>query len=586
MSEHDITVGLTTIVVLGVGAQWIARRLGFPALLLLLPAGLAAGATGLVDPEELLGDTLVPLATLLVALLLFQAGLNLRLEELPRPARGPVARLVTIGLLVTFAGAVATLLLLADLPPEVAVVTAAVLTVSGPTVVGPLLRVIRPRAPMRAILAWEGTVLDPIGATLGVVMLNTVLALSGAEGVSSGGGIIGRLGVGIACGVAGAALLVFVLARFLVTDDMEPAVAVLVAVLCFGVAEVVTSEAGLFATVTLGVIAANQRLVPTARISGFGETLEVLIIAILFILLGALVKMQDLIDNLPTIAMLVAVLVIVVRPLSVAVSLARTSLPWRDQALAAWMDPRGVVAAATAASFSVRLADAGFDSTKMLPIVFGVILGTGLIYGLSAKAVGAALGVSEPKPTGLAFVGHRTWMLELAKHAQQLGARVVVLAVRDQAGADPARDALPMHGAPRTVAHLREQIEDAGLAQAVVATETDTLVDLVVAELVEQLGRSHVFVLHPHETGVERLLDEAWSPQPFAPEVDLSALDRRMATGGEVRPCPDGLPEGAIPLAVVAPDGTVDLRPGLRRRRGASRDGTLIALVGGVPDRG
>ncbi len=128
MSEHDITVGLTTIVVLGVGAQWIARRLGFPALLLLLPAGLAAGATGLVDPEGLLGDTLVPLATLLVALLLFQAGLNLRLDELPRPARGPVARLVTIGLLVTFAGAAATLLLLADVPPEVAVVTAAVLT--------------------------------------------------------------------------------------------------------------------------------------------------------------------------------------------------------------------------------------------------------------------------------------------------------------------------------------------------------------------------------------------------------------------------------------------------------------------------
>lgn len=579
MTDDEIIIGLTTIVVLGVGAQWVGRRLGFPSLLLLLPSGLVAGATGLVEPDQLFGDTLFPLVTLAVALLLFQSGLNLRLEDLPRPARRPVVRLVTVGLVVTFAGASTAVLLASDAPRDIAFLAGAILTVSGPTVVGPLLRVVRPRQPTGAILNWEGTVLDPLGATLGVVVLNLVLA-SGRGGIHPMLQMLGRLGLGTAVGLAGAALLVFVLSHFLLTDDMEASVAVLVAVLCWGVAEVLLSEAGLFATVVLGVIAANQRIVPTTRITGFGETLEVLIIGVLFIVLGALVEVDDLLDNLGAILLVVAALVVVVRPLAVGISTLGSDLPWRDRAFAAWMDPRGIVAAATAAQFAATLTAAGVDGSLLSPIAFGVILGTGIVYGLSAAPVARALGVRTPRPAGVALIGSSRFVLDLAGALEGLGARVLVLAEAqpdDLAGRHPA---VPVISDFASDEDLARALDEAELAEAVIVSHDAVIVSLVVASLIERLGRSHVFVLprQPEHT-VERLLTETWTPQPFAPDVSWAAIQDRIDAGAAVQRCPDGLPAGAIPLAAVLPDGSVDLQPGMARR---PPEGALVALVGGT----
>ena len=177
MDENQIIIGLVTIIVFGVGAQWVGRRTGVPSLLLLLPAGLLAGDVfGLVEPEEMFGDLLFPMVTLLLSLLLFQSGLQLRLEELPGEARSSVTRLVTIGLAITFIGGALAAVAFLDVPTELAVMVGAILVVSGPTVVGPLLDVVRPKEPTGTVLLWEGTTLDPIGATLGVVVLNLVVA--------------------------------------------------------------------------------------------------------------------------------------------------------------------------------------------------------------------------------------------------------------------------------------------------------------------------------------------------------------------------------------------------------------------------
>ncbi len=395
MGDNDIIIGLATIVVFGVGAQWIGRRSGIPSLLLLIPAGVLAGPVfGLVDPGQLFGDTLFPGITLLVALLLFQAALGLRVRDLPRLARGPVLRLVTIGAAITFAGASAAAALLLGVRGDLALLAGAILVVSGPTVVGPLLTEVRPRDPSESVLRWESITLDPIGATLGVVVLNLLLA--------SGGGVhpvlqmLARLGTGVGVGIAAAGLLVLVMSRFLVSDEMEAAVALLFAVAAFAVAELALSEAGLFATTTLGFIAANQDIVPTARIKGFGETLEVLIIGSLFIVLGALIALDDLAHYAWQTAALVAFLVIVLRPLSVGVALLGTKVGARDRAFISGVDPRGIVAAATAAQFSGTLDDAHVAHAFLLPVVFGVIIGTGVVYASSAGALARFLGVKRP----------------------------------------------------------------------------------------------------------------------------------------------------------------------------------------------
>lgn len=415
MTENEIFWGFATIIILGVGAQWVAKRLNIPPLLLLLPAGLIAGdVLGLVQPEELLGDMLFPAVTAMVGLLLFQAGLSLRVSELPREARRPVVRLVIVGGTVTFFAATGIVALALEVPHEVAWVMGAILVVSGPTVVGPLLKIVRPHDPVGPILNWESTTLDPIGAVLGVVVLNVV--------VSSGRGddaalldMTFRVGLGVVVGLVAATLLIAVLHFFLVTDDMEPSVALLFAVAAFTVAEVLLSESGLVATVVLGLAIANQPFFATKRIDGFGETLDVLIIGTLFLLLGAMVSISALIDYLIPILIIVAVLVLLVRPLAVALAMLRTRMPWRERAMIAWVDPRGIVAAATATQFSAVLATYGFDSDMVLPVAFGVVFGTGLIYGLTAKFVATRLGVAQPDPTGIGFLGDQPWVLHLRR---------------------------------------------------------------------------------------------------------------------------------------------------------------------------
>lgn len=575
MDENEVIVGLTAVVVLGVGAQWVGRRLNIPSLLLLLPAGLVAGETGLVDPTELFGDSLFGLVSMLVALLLFQAGLNLRLDDLPRDARGPVARLVTIGVAVTFGGSAVAVMVATDVPTQVALVLGAILTVSGPTVVGPLLKVVRPRGSTRAVLAWEGTVLDPLGATLAVVVLNVVVASVGDQRIHPLWQVLARVGLGMGVGIVGAGVLVFVMSRFLVTDDMEAAVAVLVAVLCFGVANVILSESGLIATVTLGLVVANQRLVPTARVTGFGETLEVLIIGVLFVLLGALVEFDQIVDNLGSILLIVVLLVLVIRPLSVGISQFRSALPVPDRALAASIDPRGIVAAATAAQFAPTLDGVGIDSTLMSPIVFGVILGTGIVYGVCAPLMSRVLRLRAPEPRAVALVGERPWLEDFGLRLQELGVQVLVVTSRPMAevSAAPSLEVISIFESERT---LIEQLDETPLASAIVASDHGTVVTLVVAELVERLGRRNVHVIPRHDEGtVERLLSATWTPQAFADGLSVEELDRRVAAGAEVRVCADDIPDGAILMATVGDDLDVDLRP-TGRRRGPT--GTLIAL--------
>ncbi len=576
MTDNQIIVGLATILVFGVGAQWIGRRVGFPSLLLLLPAGLLAGGVlGLVQPQELLGDALFPMVTLLVALLLFQAGLQLRLVDLHRDARGPVLRLVGIGGLITFVGASLAVLAIFDVGPGLSFLVGAIIVVSGPTVVGPLLEVVRPRKPTGAILNWESTFLDPIGATLGVVVLNVVLA-SGRGGVHPILQMSARLALGIAVGLAAAALLVFVMSRFLVTDNMEAAVALLFAVAAFAVADVLLSEAGLFATVTLGFVAANQNVVPTARIKGFGETLEVLIIGTLFILLGALVEIEAVIQYAWAILALIVVLVVLVRPVAAVVSLVGTKLPRSDRALIAGIDPRGIVAAATAAQFSATLANNGRDADFILPVVFGVILGTGLIYALGASPLARRLGVALPEARGVGVVGDAPWLVDLGHRLHDCGVKVLHVTAEPPGNAAAGDSEMPTISLSESEAAITEAMHDAELHQVLISCEPGAALTVVTAVFVEHLGRRHVLRLpDPDVTGVDSLLVASASAHPFAPGITRADIDERVAAGATVQVMEADAPANALRLARVGDEG-VDLAVA---DQPPTAGGTIIALV-------
>ncbi|MGI9577329.1 MAG: cation:proton antiporter, partial [Microthrixaceae bacterium] len=373
-----------------------------------------------------------------------------------------------------------------------------------------------------------------------------------------------RLLLGAVVGAAFGAVLVFLMSRFLITDNMEAAVALLFAVGAFTVAELVLSEAGLFAAVILGIVAANQRVVPTSRISGFGETLEVLIIGSLFIVLGALVDIDDLIDQAWRIVALVAILVVVVRPLSVAVSMLRSSLGWRERTMIGLVDPRGVVAAATAAAFAGPVASEGLDSDFLLPAVFGVILGTGVIYGLSARPVANLLGVRRPPAKGVVVVGNDQWVAEIAACLQQFGVPVLVItsdsAVRLACGKAGVETVSILD--PET--DLKERLEELGAAKALVHAHAGLTQNLVLALLTERLGRRHVYrVIPAGESSIERTLEKAATARAFGSEVTDEDLRRRIDAGATIHTVDSDAPAsgGDLVLASINDDGWVNFRP-------------------------
>lgn len=563
VSDTQITIGLATVVLFGVGSIWIALRFKFPSLLLLLPAGLVAGGgLDLVEPQELFGEALFPGVTLLVGLLLFQSGLQLRIRDLPIEARGAVFRMVTAGGVVTFAGGALAVWAAYSPGTDMAILAGAILVVSGPTVVGPLLHVVRPREPAGSILRWESTVLDPLGAILGVVTLNLILASerAGLHPILQMGL---RLTAGAAIGAVAGLVLVFVMSRFLVTDNMEAAVALLFATVAFAAAEVIASEAGLFATVVLGMIAANQNIVPTARISGFGETLEVLIIGSLFIVLGALVDLGDLAAGGWRVAAVVAILVGIVRPLAVGISMVKSKhVPLRERAFLACLAPRGIVAVSTAAAFTGPLDDAGFAADFLLPMVFGVILGTGVTYGLSAGPVAGALRVRRPSAKGVAVVGNDQWLADLAGQLNAQFVPTMVITSSPLVRLEDSELDIVTASLRGTESDLRGKMDQVGVAEAIVCLEPGLTDDLVTALLVERLGRRNVYrVAHGNETAIERTMGIAASTRAFGRDVSNDDVKRRIQHGSELRVLSSNEIEGALVVVAVSADGRANLSP-------------------------
>jgi hypothetical protein len=430
---------------------------------------------------------------------------------------------------------------------------------------------VRPRDPAESVLNWESTALDPIGATVGVVVLNLVIA-SGSD-VHPVLQMFGRLGLGVGVGAVAALGLVFVMSRFLVTDEMEAAVALLFAVAAFAIAEGLLSEAGLFATTTLGFIAANQDFVSTSRIKGFGETLEVVIVGSLFIVLGALITLDDLADYAWESAALVAVLVLLVRPLAVFVSLIGTQIDARQRAFVAWVDPRGIVAAATAAQFTGTLTDANVRHTFLLPVVFGVIVGTGVIYASTAGIAARVLGVRRAPARGVAVVGHEPWSIAVAKKLHDLGVPVLVLIGRERA--DEVPDGLPTASLFDDEEELGDAVAAASVAQVLVTTRQDRAVTLLTADLVELLGRHRVLDVRDDQATSRRRVRHA-TAEAFAPGTTRQRIDELLDAGASVEVQAHAPVAPGILLATVSPQGVVDLHP---RARATAAGTSFVGLV-------
>ncbi len=434
MTTNQILTGVGLILALAVGSQVLASRLRIPAIIVLLPAGFVAGAlTTDVNPQRLLGPAFQPLVSLSVAVILYDAGLSLDMRKLKGHTRKVVIRLIVLGVLVTTALAASVAAPLLGMSRGAALMLGIILVVSGPTVVGPLLSFVRPTERVQQVLIWEGSLIDPVGGILGALVFHGVVASTRKGPGSQLGQFAASVGVGLAGGVIGTALL-WLLLRKLRLGELLGTTAQLAAVIAVAAAcDVIREDTGLIAAIFMGLALANRRGFDIPSRRPFFETLVQLIIGVLFISISATVTPASLRHLLLPTLVLVAVLVLTARPIVAFASTLGTDLTKGERAFTGWMAPRGIVAAATASTFAAGLVAKGIGgAAKILPATFVVIVATVTLYGLTAAPAARRLGVSRPSRTRPLLVGGGAWVVDLGRALQSAGLEVVMWAGLDQ----------------------------------------------------------------------------------------------------------------------------------------------------------
>ena len=418
----DTALLLSGVLALGMGAQWLAWYLKQPSILFLI--GILIGPVlGYFQPDEVLGNLLFPFISLGVAIILFEGSLTLEFHEIKQHGR-MVQNLVSIGVVITIAVISLTAYLLFDMDPKVALLFGALVCVTGPTVIAPLLRSVSPKKNISNILKWEGIIIDPIGAIAVVLVYEYIISGGHSNSLLLFGQIVLLAGV---LGMAGAAMLAFLIKRYWIPEYLRTVFTLAYVLLLFSLSNHIEHESGLLTVTVLGVALANWKGFPRDHILEFNESLTVLLISMLFIVLAARMDLASLAAVGMSGVILLLVAMFVARPLAVWASAVGTNLKTNEKLMISWVGPRGIVAAAISSLFAIRLQDQDLQGVELLvPLVFVIIIGTVLIQGLGAKMVGTLLKVREPANNGVLIVGANPVARMIANVIKGQGYEVVV----------------------------------------------------------------------------------------------------------------------------------------------------------------
>ncbi|HEX5353139.1 MAG TPA: sodium:proton antiporter [Rhodanobacteraceae bacterium] len=498
----DLGVVITALLVVGFLAQWLAWRMRLPAILFLLLIGMAVGpATGLFKPDKVLGASLFPLVSLAVALILFEGSLTLRFSELRGIGRA-VRGMVTYGAVLALAMLAAAAHWIAGVSWEIAFLFGALTCVTGPTVITPMLRSLRPNARIASALRWEGIILDPLGALFAVLVFEAIVTHQQGHSLAVFGATVG---IGAGLGLVVAAALGFLLHRQMIPEYLQ-AYGTLIAVLgVFTLSNQLTHESGLVAVTIMGITLGNLRRIHIDHIMDFKEHLSTLLVSMLFVVLAARLHWP-----LPPGMLLAGILVFVVaqfviRPVSIVVATFGSRLSWRERALLSYVSPRGVVAASVSSLFALRLGELGMAGAgALVPLVFILIIATVVLQSATARPLARWLKVAAPDPNGILIFGSdrvaRDVGVALAEQKFQ-----VLLADDDWDAISKARMAglTTFFGNPASQ-HAALHLDLTGIGRFLAMSSRRELNSLACLHYREELGRERVYrlrVLAPEEGG-------------------------------------------------------------------------------------
>ncbi|WP_101759519.1 sodium:proton antiporter [Oceanicoccus sp. KOV_DT_Chl] len=419
---------IAVILIVAMLCQWLAWRIKLPAILFLLIAGLVAGPVmSWVNPDEMFGDLLMPMVSLSVAIILFEGSLTLNFNELKGVGK-IVQRMITIGALFTWVIVAGATHYIFDFSWQISALFGAIVIVTGPTVIVPMLRSVRPTQKVANILRWEGIAIDPIGALMAVMTYEFILA--SIEQPAIGHVIwlfLGTIATGLIGGILGGFILGHLLSRSLIPEYLQNLATLSLVLIAFTATNAIQHESGLITVTVMGMWLANKQDVQIHSILNFKENLTLLLISMLFILLAARIDLQQLATLFWPALALLFVLQFIARPIKILVSTLGLDITWQERGLLAWIAPRGIVAAAISAIFADKLVAAGFQEAALLvPLTFFMIIGTVVLQSSTARFLAKWLGVAEPPAKGFLIVGANAFSRAVAKELIKYDFRCVL----------------------------------------------------------------------------------------------------------------------------------------------------------------
>lgn len=532
-SNPALTVALAMAV--GMIAQAVARHLRIPGIVILLATGVLLGPDGLniIRPDSL-GDRLHDLIGFAVAVILFEGGLNLHIRRIREQAL-PIQRLLSIGVLITAVGGATAAHFFMGWGWPLAILFGTLVVVTGPTVITPLLRRIRVNKKIETVLEAEGVLVDALGAIVAVVTLEVVIGSTGSDLTHGLINAPARLAFGCVAGFLGGSYLAFMLRwERAIPEGLDNVFTLAIVLALYQLSNAVMEETGIVSAIVAGIVVGNSHTPEQRDLKEFKEQLTILLIGMLFVLLAADVRLAQVIALGKPGVLTVLALMLVVRPLSVALSTWNAGFTWREKAFLSWVAPRGIIAAAISSLFGDRLTELGVaGGTQISSLVFLVIAATVFFQGATAELLARTLGLRRPRGRGYGILGAHPLGRTLARLLNQTGEKIVLIDANARNYHDMPREDFPLVFGNALDERVLMQA-DVESRKAVIGLLTNGAVNLLFARKARQeykVPAAYVAIPRGHGSITSEMAYEAGATVLFAEERDLELWSVRVRRG-------------------------------------------------------
>lgn len=539
-SMSDLVL-LSLIGLLGFACQWLAWRVRLPAILFLLVTGILLGPVfELLNPDELFGDLLISFISLSVAIILFEGSLTLKRTELSEIGT-IVRRLVTYGALVNAVITTIATHYLTGLGWSLSALFGAIMVVTGPTVIAPMLRTVRPNDTLARTLRWEGIVIDPLGALFAVLVFEWIIVQHTSPDLSPVLLAFARsVFTGLGLGVLSGYLLGLLLRRRQIPAYLQNFAVIAALTSIYALSDTVMHESGLLAVTVMGIWLANMPGVHTRDILNFKESLTLILVSSLFILLSSRIDFDSLVSVGWGALGVLLVMQFLARPAKVFLCTLGSSMSFNERLLLAWVGPRGIVAAAISAVFALKLEALGYtDAAVLVPLAFTVIIGTVVIQGATARILVRKLGVAEPDNTGYLIVGANPVARAVAGALNDVGVRTV-LCDNNWRNISAARMAnLETYYGNPISSHAEVHLDLTGIGGMLGLSSIQAENTSAALRFREDFSMRKIFVLGVEEGDASddktSASEERTGRRLFARDVDYWRLYRTLVAGGQIK---------------------------------------------------